>query len=59
MLAKISVANSFLRSLESKGILRPIGGYSGHRILHELGPTQPPNRFELSDLFIADVIRAD
>src|SRR5574341_1818006 len=26
---KISVANSFLRTLESKGILRPIGGYSG------------------------------
>ena len=36
---KISVANSFLRSLESKGILRPIGGYSGHRI-YELGPTE-------------------
>jgi len=29
---KISVANSFLRSLESKGIVRSIGGYSGHRI---------------------------
>jgi len=36
---KISIANSFLRSLESKGILRPIGGYSGHRI-YELGPTE-------------------
>jgi len=36
---KISVANSFLRSLESKGILRPVGGYSGHRI-YELGPTE-------------------
>jgi small subunit ribosomal protein S25e len=36
---KISVANSFLRSLESKGIVRPIGGYSGHRI-YELGPTE-------------------
>ena len=34
--AKISVANSFLRSLESKGIVRSIGGYSGHRI-YELG----------------------
>lgn len=33
---KISVANSFLRSLESKGIVRSIGGYSGHRI-YELG----------------------
>ena len=36
---KISVANSFLRNLESKGIVRPIGGYSGHRI-YELGPTE-------------------
>ncbi|HEY9399666.1 MAG TPA: hypothetical protein VIP29_07210 [Nitrososphaeraceae archaeon] len=36
---KISVANSFLRSLESKGIVRPIGGYSGHRI-YELGPAE-------------------
>jgi small subunit ribosomal protein S25e len=36
---KISVANSFLRTLESKGIVRPIGGYSGHRI-YELGPTE-------------------
>ena len=35
---KISIANSFLRSLESKGMLRTIGGYSGHRI-YELGPT--------------------
>ena len=33
---KISVANSFLRSLETKGIVRSIGGYSGHRI-YELG----------------------
>jgi small subunit ribosomal protein S25e len=36
---KISIANSFLRSLESKGIVRSIGGYSGHRI-YELGPTE-------------------
>ena len=36
---KISVANSFLRSLESKGIVRSIGGYSGHRI-YELGPME-------------------
>jgi small subunit ribosomal protein S25e len=35
---KISIANSFLRSLESKGVLKTIGGYSGHRI-YELGPT--------------------
>jgi small subunit ribosomal protein S25e len=29
---KVSVANAFLRSLETKGILTFIGGYSGHRI---------------------------
>jgi small subunit ribosomal protein S25e len=29
---KISVANSFIRSLEEKGILKAIGGYSGHRV---------------------------
>lgn len=32
---KISVANGFLRSLETKGVVKPIGGYSGHR-LYEL-----------------------
>ena len=36
---KISIANSFLRTLESKGIVRSIGGYSGQRI-YELGPTE-------------------
>ena len=29
---KISVANSFIRSAESKGIVRNVGGYSGHRV---------------------------
>jgi small subunit ribosomal protein S25e len=29
---KISVANLFLRSVETKGVVRSIGGYSGHRI---------------------------
>ena len=29
---KISVANSFIRSLEDKGVIKPIGGYSGHRV---------------------------
>ncbi len=29
---KISVANLFLRSVESNGVVRSIGGYSGHRI---------------------------
>ena len=29
---KVSVANSYIKSLESKGIIRNIGGYSGHKI---------------------------
>jgi small subunit ribosomal protein S25e len=29
---KISVANSFIRSAESKGLVRNVGGYSGHRV---------------------------
>jgi small subunit ribosomal protein S25e len=29
---KISVANSFINSLKEKGMLKPIGGYSGHRV---------------------------
>lgn len=29
---KISVANSFIRSLEERGVLKPVGGYSGHRV---------------------------
>jgi small subunit ribosomal protein S25e len=29
---KISVANSFVKSLESKGIVKNVGGYSGHRV---------------------------
>ncbi len=29
---KISVANSFIKSLEAKGLVRPAGGYSGHRV---------------------------
>jgi small subunit ribosomal protein S25e len=29
---KISVANSFIKSLEEKGILKAVGGYSGHRV---------------------------
>jgi small subunit ribosomal protein S25e len=32
---RISVANAFLRSLETKGIVKAIWGYSGHR-LYEL-----------------------
>jgi small subunit ribosomal protein S25e len=29
---KISVASSFIRSLEQKGIIKSVGGYSGHRV---------------------------
>lgn len=29
---KISVANSYLRTLEMKGLVRSVGGYSGHRV---------------------------
>lgn len=29
---KISVANTFIRSLEAKGVVKPVGGYSGHRV---------------------------
>ncbi len=29
---KISIANSYLRSLETKGVVKNVGGYSGHRI---------------------------
>ena len=29
---KISAANSFLKSLELKGVLTSVGGYSGHRV---------------------------
>jgi small subunit ribosomal protein S25e len=29
---KISVANAFIKSLEAKGVVKPAGGYSGHRV---------------------------
>ena len=29
---KVSVANSYIKSLESKGIIRNVGGYSGHKV---------------------------
>jgi ribosomal protein S25 len=34
---KISVANSFLRSMETKGLLKQAGGYSGHRVYQPEG----------------------
>lgn len=29
---KISAANSFIKSLEAKGTVREVGGYSGHKV---------------------------
>jgi len=29
---KISVANGFVKSLEAKGLVKNVGGYSGHRV---------------------------
>jgi small subunit ribosomal protein S25e len=29
---KISVANNYLKNLESKGIIKIVGGYSGHKV---------------------------
>ncbi|MEM2856322.1 MAG: MarR family transcriptional regulator [Candidatus Nitrosocaldaceae archaeon] len=29
---KISIANAFLKSLESKGSIEYVGGYSGHKV---------------------------
>jgi small subunit ribosomal protein S25e len=36
---KISVANSFLRTMEAKGAVKPVGGYSGHRIYEPIPGT--------------------
>lgn len=33
---KSSVANNFIRNLESKNIVKSIGGYSGHRIYQKI-----------------------
>ncbi len=38
---KISVANSFIRSLESQGSVRCVGGYSGHRVYELLQKVEP------------------
>jgi small subunit ribosomal protein S25e len=29
---KISVANAYIRSLEARGIVKSVGGYSGHKV---------------------------
>lgn len=33
---KISVANAFIKSLEAKGAVRKIGGYSGHMVYEKV-----------------------
>jgi len=38
---KISVANAFIRSLESQGSVRCVGGYSGHRVYELLQEVKP------------------
>lgn len=38
---KISIANSFIRSLESQGSIRRVGGYSGHRVYELLQQVKP------------------
>jgi hypothetical protein len=38
---KISVANAFIKSLESQGSVRPVGGYSGHRVYTLLQEMKP------------------
>lgn len=37
---KVSVAGAFIRSLEQKGIVKAVGGYSGHRV-YELTTSHP------------------
>jgi len=38
---KISIANTFIRSLESQGSVRCVGGYSGHRVYELLQEVKP------------------
>jgi small subunit ribosomal protein S25e len=38
---KISIANIFLRALESKGAVRYVGGYSGHRVYELIQESKP------------------
>lgn len=33
---KISVANSLIRALEAKGVVKKAGGYSGHRVYEKV-----------------------
>lgn len=38
---KISVANTFIRSLEAQGSVKCVGGYSGHRVYELLQVAKP------------------
>jgi small subunit ribosomal protein S25e len=40
---KISVANAFIRSLEAKGTVRRVGGYSGHMVYELLEQPKMPS----------------
>ena len=33
---KISVANTYLKNLENKSVIKSVGGYSGHRIYQKI-----------------------
>ncbi len=41
---KISVANAYIRSLESQGSVKSIGGYSGHRVYQLLLEVKPDTK---------------
>lgn len=46
---KISIANAFIRSLETQGSVRCVGGYSGHKVYELLQqPQQEPQKKEAS-----------
>jgi len=38
---KISVANAFIRALEAKGVMKCVGGYSGHKVYALAQETRP------------------
>lgn len=38
---KISVANAFIKSLETKGTVKHVGGYSGHKVYALMQETKP------------------
>jgi small subunit ribosomal protein S25e len=46
---KISVANAYIRSLESQGSVKSIGGYSGHRVYQLLLEVKPDVKSDKPD----------